>query len=348
MRIAHVIDSLSEYGGAARRLIAESAALRGIAEVHFICLVEHGDAAPRDRVCLLRRRRFDPRILIDLTRYFKTNRIDLVATHFMRAGVWGRIAAASAGIPAVVFEHGLARNERFPYRLIDRLLTHITTLVVANSNATAEYAKKALGLPQSRIRVVYPFVDFRPLARRRAAVGPIVIGNVAGLNRCKGHDTLLRALALLVAAGRNVRLEIVGDGPLRGALERLAGTLGIRERVTFWGYRKDVDRFLAGLDVFAFPSQSEGFGIAVVEAMLAGVPVVCSDAGGLPEIVSHERSGLIAPAGNADALAAAIGRLLDDGALATRLAETAARIARSRFQTGAAELVAVLAQAVKR
>jgi glycosyltransferase involved in cell wall biosynthesis len=142
---------------------------------------------------------------------------------------------------------------------------------------------------------------------------------VARLDPDKGHRHLLAAAAMLP----DVRFLLAGEGPERGALEALAGELGVDDRVRFLGHRNDIPQLLAACDVMALPSSFEGLPVSVLEAMASGTAVVASNIGGVDEIVRDNVTGLLVEPGDALALAAAIRRLVDDPAEAARLAEAA-------------------------
>jgi glycosyltransferase involved in cell wall biosynthesis len=153
------------------------------------------------------------------------------------------------------------------------------------------------------------------------AVWPIV-GSVGRLAEQKGFDTLLDAAALVPEA----EFVLVGDGELRARLEAQAG-----ENVRLTGRRDDVPELLASFAVYAQPSRYEGLCVAVLEAQAAGVPVIATPVGGMRDTVVHEETGLGVPVGDAQALAAAVRRLLDDESLAARLAAEAGRRVRERY-----------------
>jgi glycosyltransferase involved in cell wall biosynthesis len=139
---------------------------------------------------------------------------------------------------------------------------------------------------------------------------------------------LLAALARLAEEGLRPALWIAGQGPARPALEKLARELRLEDRVRFLGQRSDVADLLSACDVFILPSRHEGLGVAALEAMAAGRPIVATRVGGLAEAVVHERTGLLVPPEDPAALATALARLLRDPALRARLgAEGPARIA---------------------
>ena len=191
------------------------------------------------------------------------------------------------------------------------------------------------GVAAERIAVVWNAVEVPaglpgPLPR---AGRPAELISVCRLVPWKGLDGLLRALRLLP----QVRLNVVGDGPERTALEALAGELAVADRVVFHGQlpREQALAAIARADVFVLNSTYEGLPHVVLEAMRLGVPVVASAAGGTPEAVSDGRTGLLVPAGDDRALASAIDRLLSEAGLAERLAAAARADADARFTTQA-------------
>ena len=188
---------------------------------------------------------------------------------------------------------------------------------IAVSDAVARVLE-GVGVEASQIAVVRDGVDPAPFA----AVGPearaevrrelgipedaVVVGAVGALVPHKGHKHLIEALAWLDNQRQDVWGVIAGEGPERAALQAAAEKWTIAPRVRLLGQRADVPRLLRAFDVFAHPSVEEGLGQAVIEAMLAGVPVVVSQAGGIPELVDDLTTGLIVRAGEGDALARAL------------------------------------------
>jgi glycosyltransferase involved in cell wall biosynthesis len=142
---------------------------------------------------------------------------------------------------------------------------------------------------------------------------------VARIDDMKGHDTLLQAAALLREAGQSPALLLVGDGERRRAMQAMARELGLGADARFLGYRRDIPNLLAAADLFVLPSRSEGMPLSVLEAMAAGLPVVATRVGGVPELVSDGVHGLLVSIDDAPALAGAIRRLMSDPASAARM-----------------------------
>jgi glycosyltransferase involved in cell wall biosynthesis len=153
----------------------------------------------------------------------------------------------------------------------------------------------------------------------------LVVGTVGSLTPKKDHHTLLRAAARAARSVPGLRVVVVGQGPLEDDLRAAAGDLGIGEAVLFTGHREDARRLLGAFDVFALPSLHEGLPISLLEAMARARPVVASRAGGMPEVVTDGRDGLLVPVGDAPALGDALVRLLRNPGLRERLGRAARR-----------------------
>jgi 2-deoxystreptamine N-acetyl-D-glucosaminyltransferase/2-deoxystreptamine glucosyltransferase len=201
--------------------------------------------------------------------------------------------------------------------------------ILVNSDATGETVRRSLPwFPPGRITRVYNAVRLEPRPAVPAPDDRLRVGVVSRLVRSKAVDVLLRALARLRAPWS---LVAAGDGSERPRLERLARDLGIGDRCRFLGHVAEPADVYAALDVVAIPSYYEGFCFTAVEAALAGLPVVASDASGLREVVEDGRTGILVPPRDPDALAGALERIAADPALARALADEGRRRARERF-----------------
>jgi len=254
-----------------------------------------------------------------LTRIFRESGADLVHLHTGRATWLGGLAAWFAALPAVTtrrMDRRVKRNWRT--RLI---YGRLVRQAVAISPAVAA-ALAAGGVAPTRTVVIPSAVDPRrvePAASRatvRASLGldadtPVLLV-LAALVRRKGIDVLLRAVARLGDRGLRPQVWVAGAGPERGALADLARHLGVADQVAFLGRRDDGANLLAGCDVVVIPSRREGLGVAALEAMAAGRPVVASRVGGLADVVVDGRTGLLVPPDDDAALATALARILED------------------------------------
>ena len=277
-----------------------------------------------------------------IRRALRETKPDLLHLHSGRATWLGGIAAFRAGVPALSTRRMDRRVRRGPRTRF--LYRHALRRAVAISDAVAGCLSEG-GVPDDAIRVVPSAVDPAPLhpQRTREAVraelslagDETALLAVASLHERKGLDVLLEALTHLAGRGRSPELWIAGSGPHRGALEAQAARQGLADRVHFLGQRDDVVDLLCACDVFVLPSRREGLGVAALEAMALGRPVVASRVGGLAESVQHEYTGLLVPPEDSEALAGALERLLGDPALARRLGAAGPEHIRDRYDADA-------------
>ena len=273
------------------------------------------------------------RFFLTLCRVLRRYRIQLLHTNSYVPGNYARLAAALMRVPLIVDHwHGFTRFSR-KRRLICRLLGRRTTLSLAVSQGVRDYVIEQCALDPAKVRVVANGIDLariqehRPRAEVRRELriteDARVVGLVARLDHWgKGHQELFRALAGLKDR-YPLEALIIGGGRREAELRQLAAELGLGPRVNFLGQRRDIPDLLAALDILVLPSYSEGVSLALLEAMAAGLPVIATAVGGLPEVVTDEVNGLLIPPRDPEALARALARLLADPDFARRLGEQA-------------------------
>jgi glycosyltransferase involved in cell wall biosynthesis len=266
----------------------------------------------------------DLRVLSRLWRIFKTERPDVVQAFLF----WANIAARLIGwlVPSsriISSYHDEVVPEGLLNRVIDRVTMKWTKYIVCCSEAVHRSVEQRIGGMKNQF-VVIPFgVDTERFREPRGISGGMialqnglpVIGTVCRLvEPKKGLKYLLEAVAQLEQeAGKPVcQVLLVGEGPAEQSLRTLSERLGISPRVAFVGVRRDIPEVLSLMNIFVLPSLYEGFGIAILEAMAAGKPVIATTVGGIPEFVVPGQSGLLVPPGDASALARAIKQLLDE------------------------------------
>lgn len=248
--------------------------------------------------------------------------------------LFGVFAAERTGVKCISHLRSMS-GSRFNVRKAQFTNSHVSAYV-ANSMATRD-CWIGRGLDPEKVHVVYNAVQTLPVdpvdvhARWGIPREARVAGCAARLVEGKGHACLLKAFSLLLRNHPETYLLLVGDGALRNRLERLAGELGVEDRVVFTGYQKEVPGIMAGLDLFVFPACNEGLGRVVLEAMQAGVPVLGADSGGIPEVIEDGRSGLLFPCDDAESLATAMDRLLGDTDLCAGFVERARRAVKEKF-----------------
>jgi glycosyltransferase involved in cell wall biosynthesis len=222
---------------------------------------------------------------------------------------------------------------------LDNATARLCFAIVAVSEATRQSLVRQ-GYPAGRVVTIHNGVaPAAPAASVRLLEGPTVL-EVARLAEVKGQRTLLRALPRLDAGAVFVGRDLEAGGAYLRELEAEADRLGVAQRVVFADYRPDVPALIAGCDVFCLPSSAEGLPLVVLEAMAQGKPVVATTVGGTPELVADGETGLLVPPDDADALAAALARVLADEDYARRLGEAGkARVEREFSAERAAERV---------
>jgi len=250
-------------------------------------------------------------------------------------GQYGVLASLlTPGVRTVVVEQSPLPTDSDMQRLFKRLASRRVSAHVAVGERSARAVEEAVGLEPGRVRTIYngvPDIAVEPLPR--VTTGP-VIGAVGRLSPEKGFDVAIRALRDVPGA----TLVIVGGGGEQVRLVELANELGVADRLELMGWSDEPRRYLSGFDVFVLPSRQEGFPLAVVEAMLAGVPVVAADVGSVGEAVIDGETGLLAPAGDAQAFAERLRQLLSDRELARRLGSSGRDRARELFTAKAMAL----------
>ena len=291
----------------------------------------------------------DAQALWQLIRLFRQEQPALVHTHTSKAGVLGRVAAWIAKVPVIVHTpHGHVFYGHFgPIRSwlflqIERVLSAITDRLIALTDAERQdHLDRDVG-KADRFAVVPSGIDRERFGRARVQgkqqpdwfgcpPEALVVGSVGWLTDIKGHEYLIEAVAKLKQDFPSLHLVIIGSGDRHDALIQQAELAGLRDAVHLLGHRDDIEACLAGMDLFVLPSLNEGMGRALIEAMVAGLPVIASRVGGIPSVISHERTGLLVPPGDAGALAEALRRLLDRPEWATQLGVAASRSVDSRY-----------------
>ena len=274
---------------------------------------------------------------------------DLLHTHGGIAGLYGRMAAHKAGVPKVVHTiHGIHylhyRNLllRAVYADLERYCSKFTDAVVFVSEADGAAGRRLRLARPAKIRIVKNGIECAgPTGEdfsRGAAGWPMslpqgapLIGTIARLHRQKGVAFLLRSAAAILAGRPEGRIIVAGGGELEAGLRREARELGVDRRFLLLGERADAREILSRLDVFVLPSLWEGLPLVLIEAAALGKPIVATAVEGTREIVTDGETGLLVPPADPAALAAAVNRLLDDPALATRLGARARDTIPPRF-----------------
>jgi glycosyltransferase involved in cell wall biosynthesis len=275
-------------------------------------------------ITYLHKTKFDPSTLPALLKVIDRKEIDILHMHGYGATTFGRVAGAIRRIPTILHEHANLTDTPGFQKVADRLLEPVTDIAIAVSRSTAEFVINARLIPARKVKVVYlgaPLDEFgrrrtpAEIAAARAALGlapdECAIGTVTRLHDSKGNEYLVEAAAGVLRARPHARFFLVGEGPLRPALEEQARALGLGDRFVFVGFARDVASALAAFDLSVFPSLWEGTPLTLFEALAAAKPIVATDADGLVDVLTDRQDALIVPRRNAEALADRIVWLID-------------------------------------
>ncbi len=329
MRVLHVAK-VAGISGAERHLLL---LLPGLRERGFdvrLVMLHEDEPGARDFASQLEEagvpverlrlpRALDPRAFARLVRFVRHVRPAILHTHLVHADFHGLPAGRLARVPVLVStKHGFNpfRGNR-AFAAADRAVARLADVHVAISAGLARYLAESERFDEADFEIVHygiepgPSPPPLPGAPRLAIVGRLI--------PIKGHEVLLRALATVGGDLPEATLEIAGDGPLEQELRAGVVRLGLDDRVSFLGRVAPATPVFERAEIVVVPSFGEGFGMVALEAMERGRPVIASAVGGLPEIVEAARTGLVVPAGDVQALAAAIGELAKDGGRAAAM-----------------------------
>ncbi|MGB1891368.1 MAG: glycosyltransferase family 4 protein [Candidatus Latescibacterota bacterium] len=285
--------------------------------------------------------RRDGAALFQIYQYLRHHPCDIVHTHIAKAGLLGRLAARLVDIPSVLHTYHGVPNEWIGDRVSARCFVGLERWAAARTDvlvAVSESVRREMNAMHvgstSCWRVIRNGVSSLFLseppsdAAERSGAQLLAVGS---LTQEKGYDVLLRALPTIASSHPEVELVLIGDGPLKSSLQMLANDLGIASRVQFAGVVADVRPWLRKATLLVAPSLNEGLGMAVVEAMAMGCPVVASKVGGLVEVVVHGETGFLVQPGSVPPLANQVIDLLNSPERRARLGLEGRRHAQAHF-----------------
>jgi len=260
----------------------------------------------------------------------------IVHTHGPRAGLLGR-HAMPRGVISIYTEHRWDADYHLDNRLNEWLqkralksLNYKTDLVIAVSGSVKKYLIEKRLVPESRVKLIPNGIDLEDRSQISDSRNPknlklkqlessIIIGSIGNLNKQKGYEYLIQAMPKILKIYPHLMLEIVGDGAERGALRSLKKELGVERYVTLLGRKENPEEVMKKWNLFVSSSIAETFGIVFLEAYKVGLPLVVTKVGGVPDVVTNNKTGLLVPARDPGALADAVIKLLKHPALAAKL-----------------------------
>jgi glycosyltransferase involved in cell wall biosynthesis len=316
VKVVHV-HRIGGIGGSERHLLTLLPALAERAvDVRFLGLDDPSRApdpfyeqlsVPFERVQAARD--VDPLLAVRVARALRG--ADLVHTHLVHADVYGALAARRL----VSTKHNDDPFRIGPFRYVERTLARRAGRIVAITTALARFLVERVGLPAEKVTTIHYGLDHVPEPWGRNEPDGVrddarVLLAVCRLERQKGVDVAVRSLPLVREQHPTAELVVLGEGPERAVLQRLARELDVPVHLP--GRVPDVGAWLRRADVLVHPARWEGFGLALLEAMLAGLPVVATAVSSIPEIVADGVTGILVPPDDADALGKAVAAVLAD------------------------------------
>ena len=267
----------------------------------------------------------------------------ILHTSLFHASLVGRIVGWAAKVPVIItWRQNISLGGRWR-DFIYKMTSRIDDKVIVVSNSTLESEIRTTGLAVEKVEVIYNSIDIDRYSRKKPAnrnkvkmdfgLGgeEIIVGFIGRFHAQKGIDVLLKAFEKIEKSKMNVRLMLVGDGTLRKKIWKQSQTLGNDNRVLFTGIRKDIPLILSSLDIFVLPSRWEGLPLVLLEAMAAGLPIVATAVGGIPEVVVDGETGFLVPPEDPEALASAITRLIEDSVLRKKFGKAGYKRVKQHF-----------------
>ena len=277
---------------------------------------------------------FNWRYLKKLVKLIRSEKVDLIQSHLLGSNIYASLAGILSRTPVVATFHGMvdvAEKERLLF-LKFAAINYGAVAIVAVSKDLRDNITNRTSLRSDKTKVIYNGINTenfqRPKSNRlRQQFGwgedEVIIGSLGNIRPAKAYDVLLEAAALLKDSEKSYRFVIAGHG--KGSLYQkildLKSELKLDEHVQFLGFNDDPAEFLSDLDIFVLSSSSEGFSIATIQAMAAGLPVIATRSGGPQEIITHNENGYLVDIDAPQQIADAVKKLVNDSDLSQRLAQ---------------------------
>jgi len=351
--VLQVVDKCAMRGatihGMARLLITWWPAFQGTEFPFSLCVLRGGEGGLSEfraigvDVIDLNRHKIDPRTILDLAKIIRRDNIRILHCHGYGSSTFGRIAARICRIPVIVHEHMI--DERVPIyqKLVDFLLSPLTTKGIAVSNAVANFMTGQRFIGRAKIEVVYNAISpggsqTITINQKKVIANEIgipvdcpIIGMVGRLDPVKGHTFFLDAAFRVLEREPRAHFIIIGDGELHDQLLTKSKQLGIDHHISFLGHRSNVEEIVSLFDVYVSCSITEGLGIANIEAMALSKAIVATNVGGIPELIEDGVTGILVPPRAPSSIAKAIVQILGDVNLRNKLGENAFAQCQERF-----------------
>ena len=347
IRVLHLITSL-EVGGAQHGLLLGLPRFNPEKYEHIVCsLMDRMQMAEQFRQSGIEvhslgiNRKTDISGAIRLHSLLKRVRVDILHTYLLHSNIIGRIIGRLVGVPTIIGSERTIGQAGLWQRTLTKLTNPLADAVEVNSQAGADAIEQDLGVPKEKIELVRSGLDLN--AYSTTAVRPEtrdvlnlsqdhhLVLYIGRLRPVKGVEYGLRAFAIASSRHPNLHMALAGEGEQLGYLQQLVAHLDIPHRVTFLGIRRDLPNLLAASDSVLIPSLTEGFPRTAIEAMAAGKPIVATDVGGTSEAITNGKTGILVPPKDINAMANALGELIVDVNLQTRLGKAGMQHAQQNY-----------------
>ena len=293
-------------------------------------------------IALNKRGKFDINAFFKLVKIIKKGKFDIVNTHLWAADSIGRLAAIIAGAPIIV---STAQNvdiwKKWWHRLIDKLLSYKTNMIIAVSDAVKEYYHKKVGIPESKIVVIPNAIEIERFENAGdtnylyteldLTKNDFILSCVGRLTEQKGQKYLLESLKTLNGKYSNLKVLFIGEGEDKQKLVDIAKKNKLDKMVRFIGQRKDIPQILDLSNGVILPSLYEGLPVCILEAMAAEKPIIATDVGGTNKLIKNKETGLLIPPCDINVLSSAIKELIDLGDNANTLGKKAKEKVKQEF-----------------
>ncbi|GGK05773.1 glycosyl transferase [Lentibacillus kapialis] len=332
MKIIQFITHMHELGGAQMHVYALSKALKSSG--HEVTVIGSGSCELTEELTAdgipyipLRWLTVPIKPTWDLRAFFEARRIikkihpAIVCIHSSKAGIIGRLAAGSLSIPVIFTAHSwsfsgeLSPRKKAFFTYLERQMGKTTDGIITVSHHDFMQAIEKKIAPRRQMQLIHNGIpdNERRIIRAKNSYDPVKLLMVARFAEPKNHRLLLISLSRIKQ--HPWHLTLVGDGPLLEASKKLAEDLDIRDQVTFTGEDRNIVKHMNEADIFLLISQSEGLPLSIIEAMREGLPVIASDVGGVDELITHRRHGLLVAKGSEGDLTAALHQLITNNYL---------------------------------
>lgn len=274
----------------------------------------------------------------EIKKIIKSFKPGVIHVHGTRAGSLGRLAAIGQKIPVIYTEHLWTKNYKLKSFFANSIqmvamwfLDMFTDLNIAVSQAVKDFMVESQISRSEKIKVIYNGIEPTKEKAKPFSGDGFILGTVGTLNHQKGIQYLIQALPKVLKEFPKTKLEIVGEGDFKPELQRLVKKMKLQKFVSFTGFVKNIEEKMQDFDVYVQPSLSESFGLAIVQAMSLGLPIVATNTGGIPEVVTAGKSGILVEPAKPEALAGGILELLRDKPKAKEMGKLAIEEAKIKF-----------------